>query len=249
MSGHLDFKTDRDELSERLGGGLPRGSLIVIEAPYGAGKSIVTQRMMYGLLQNGHSIGVVSTELTSLGFIQQMQSLQYSVEQAMLDNRLLFLPVYPLVSRRRVPTDLLARLRSADALYEKEVIVIDTFSKLLSDQLRVFREAGESHSNLSAESALLMEAEETLYHIKRLAAIGKTLIVTIEPQRMSEDLLMLFRDASDVHLSLDFTLVGNTAARRIVVNRFSRAANRFGDVIGYRVEPGVGLVIEIKSVA
>lgn len=248
MSGHLGFKIDRDELSERLGGGIPRGSLVVVEAPYGAGKSILVQRILYGLLENGHSVGVVSTELTTLGFISQMRSLDYGVENHLLKDHLLFLPVYPLVSDRYVPPDLLARLRGASDLWAKEVVVIDTFSKILTDQARTM-EGRSGQALLTGGESVQAETEETLYHIKRLTSIGKTVFLTIEPGRMPEGLLDLFRDASDVHLSLDFSLVGNTASRRIVVNRFSRAKGRFGDVIGYRVEPQVGLVIEIKSVA
>lgn len=250
MAEHLTFKIDRDELSERLGGGLPRGSLIVVEAPYGAGKSILTQRLLFGLLENEHSVGVVSTELTTLGFLSQMRSLDYTIERFLLDGRLLYIPVYPLVSERCVPHDLLARLRNAGDLWTQEVVVIDTFSKLIADQARSFQGGqGSGGTVYVREDALQAEAEETLYHIKRLTSIGKTVILTIEPGRMPESLLDLFRDASDVHMGLDFTLIGNAASRRIVVNRFSRAKGRFGDVIGYRVEPKVGLVIEIKSVA
>ncbi|MBW3583966.1 MAG: ATPase [Euryarchaeota archaeon] len=256
MSSYLDIKIEKDELSERLGGGLPRGSLICLEAPYGAGKSILSQRVLYGLLKNNHTVGVASTELTTLGFIEQMNSMDYPIEEFLLSGDLVFLPVYPLVGNRQVPPDLLYRLRNAAPLYSKEVVIIDTLSKLLTDQQRVFREnpqlvvsnGGRAGREATPEERLVLEVEETIYHMKRLAASGKTFIVTLEPDGLSPDILSLFREVSDVHISLDFNLVGNAAARRIIVNRFSRAKNRFGDVIGYRVEPGVGLVIEIKSV-
>jgi archaeal flagellar protein FlaH len=259
MAHHLDFKIDRDELAERLGGGIPRGSLIVIEAPYGAGKSILTQRLLFGLLSCHHSVGAVSTELTTLGFIEQMRSLDYPVERHLLTGDLLFLPVYPLVSARRVPHDLLARLRCAEDLFAKELVLIDTFSKLLAEQHRSHTAAPVTRSlvlehragsaALNAEEALAAEVEETIYDLKRRAAAGKTIILTVEPEQVAPSILRLLRDTSDVHLTLEFSLLGNNATRRIVVNRFSRAKGRIGDVIGYRVEPGIGLVIEIKSVA
>jgi archaeal flagellar protein FlaH len=277
MSRHLDFKIERDELSERLGGGLPRGSLIVIEAPYGAGKSILTQRALFGLLSNHHSACVVSTELTTLGFIEQMRSLDYGIEQQLLSGNLLFLPVYPLVARRSLPHNLLERLREAEEVYEKEVIIIDTFSKLITEQQRAFEENGhapqepqasaamenssgtvlappapgpmENKTPLGNDQRLAAEIEETLYQIKKRTSAGKTIILTVEPDQLPSHVLQLLRDTSDVHLGLEFSLVGNNASRRIVVKRFSRAKGRLGDVIGYRVEPGVGLVIEIKSVA
>lgn len=252
MASHLGFKVERDELSERLGGGIPSGSLIVLEGPYGAGKSITAQRIMYGLLENDHTVGVVSTELTTLGFVRQMKSLDYKVEKHLLERRLLFYPVYPLVGQRQVPHDLLARLRSAARLYEKDVVVIDTFSKLLADQRRALEGRAPTDAAIhpsDAAKSLAHEVEETLYHLKRLTANGKTIIITIEPQHIPDAVRNLFRDASDVHLSVEYQLIGATASRRIVVNRFSRAKGRFGDVVGFRVEPGIGLVIEIKSVA
>lgn len=279
MSQHLDFKINRDELSERLGGGLPRGSLIVIEGPYGAGKSILTQRVLFGLLQNHQSCGVVSTELTTLGFIEQMRSLDYPVEKRLLEGDLLYLPVYPLVSARSLPHDLLDRLRNAEELYSKEAVVIDTFSKLVTEQLRLYeqsRSAGDARSthgatqsttdhgiqgsllqqkqggegsDTSSEQRLIEQVEDTLYDLKRRTSSGKTIVLTVEPDQLPAQVRQLLRDTSDVHLSLEFALVGNNASRRIVVKRFSRAKGRLGDVIGYRVEPGVGLVIEIKSVA
>lgn len=252
MTRHLDFKIERDELSERLGGGLPSGSLVVVEGPYGAGKSIFAQRVLYGLLENTHSIGVVSTELTTLGFVRQMKSLDYNIDKHLLDRQLLFYPVYPLVGQRRVPHDLLGRLRQADKLYDKEVVVIDTFSKLLADQKRALegRLPTDAPSKVrDSTGRIAQEVEETLYQLKRLTARDKTVILTLEKGEAPDHIVNTLRSASDIHLTLDFQLIGATASRRIVVNRFSRAKGRFGDVIGYRVEPGIGLVIEIKSVA
>ncbi len=277
MPQHLDFKVDRDELSERLGGGLPRGSLIVIEGPYGAGKSILTQRILYGLLKNHQSVGVVSTELTTLGFIEQMRSLDYTVEDRLLAGDLLYLPVYPLVAARSLPEDLLDRLRNAEELYSKEAIVIDTFSKLVTEQLRLYQRsvpATDKHADretvshtatghsstlqeppathertVPPQEKLVAQVEDTLYDLKRRTSAGKTILLTVEPDQLPAPVLQLLRDTSDVHLALEFDLVGNNASRRVVVKRFSRAKGRLGDVIGYRVEPGVGLVIEIKSVA
>ncbi len=272
MTQHLDFKVNRDELSERLGGGLPRGSLIVVEAPYGAGKSILTQRILYGLLKNHHTAGIVSTELTTLGFIEQMRSLDYAVEGELLSGDLLFLPVYPLVAKRQLPHDLLARLQAAEELFQKEIVIIDTFSKLITEQQRAFQEHAQSaqyqqraenpqtavfkadpsadaSNGLDPDQRLTAQVEDTLYNIKRRTSAGKTIVLTVEPDQLPEHVLHLLRDTSDVHLALEFSLVGNNASRRIVVKRFSRAKGRLGDVIGYRVEPSVGLVIEIKSVA
>jgi archaeal flagellar protein FlaH len=248
MSGYLDFQIERDELSQRLGGGLPKGSIILIEGPYGSGKSLLVQRLAYGLLDNDHSVGFVSSELTTTAFARQMRSLDYPIEDPLMKRRLVYYPVFPILGDRRTPPDVLKRFREADTLNQQDVVIVDTYSRLLTDQLHAYGENGDGGPK-SPEARLRHEAEETLFRLKRRAAAGTTFILTTEHQGVPEPVLNLMRDAADVFLAIDYKLVGATATRRIIVNRFLRAKNRFSDSIGYRVEPGAGLVIEIKSVA
>src|SRR6056297_2147555 len=75
---------DHDRLNKELGGGIPGGSIVLIEGDYGAGKSAMSQRFTYGLCEEGHSVTLVSTELTVRGFIDQMHSLSYDMEEHLL---------------------------------------------------------------------------------------------------------------------------------------------------------------------
>lgn len=234
----LSFALDRDDLCDRLGGGIPRGSLVVVEGAHGAGKSILSQRLAMGLVMNGHTVSLVSTELTTSGFMSQMGSLNYDVEKPLLGERLVFVPVYPMMGTRAPPQDLLPRVLKAQRMFTKDVILFDAFSKFLNDHERATGDL----------VATVEQVEAVLYHFKKLTSAGKTIIVNLETGQCREELANLFKDSADTLLSLKFELLGNTAARRIIVQRMSRAAGRFGDVIGYRVEPGVGIVIEIRSV-
>lgn len=234
----LSFKIDRDELAERFGGGLPRGSLVVIEGEYGAGKSILTQRLTYGLIMNDVSVTLLSTELTTAGFLDQIMSLQYDLEEALVNERLVFLSVHPIFGQTAPRGEALQRIVEARKMYEKDVVIFDCFSKFLAD-----------HAASHAEGRGPMEGiEGALRFFKRLTSLGKTIILTFESGQVSPQIASIFKESADVFLSLRFELVGNSASRRIIVHRLSRAKSRFGDIIGYRVEPGVGLVIEIKSV-
>jgi archaeal flagellar protein FlaH len=238
MSNLLKIGLDRDDLQDRLGGGLPAGSLVVLTGPNGAGKSILVQRFLYGLIQNKHSLSLVSTELTTAGFLDQMSSLQYDVEQPILEEQLVFVPVHPIFGARAAKHDLLHRILQARLLYTKEVVIFDTLSKFLGDHLRA---QGDSYEAME-------QIEAVLHLFKRLTSIGKTIIVTLEDGQVKREVSHIFTEAADVLINLDLEISGGAASRRIVVNRLSRAANRFGEIIGYRVEPGLGLVIEIKSV-
>lgn len=234
----LSFALERDDLCERLGGGIPAGVLVVLEGDHGAGKSIVVQRLAYGLLQHEHSLALVSTELTTSGFLEQLQSLEYEVEEPLLSERLVFIPSYPVIGMRSPQGDLLHRIVAAKRLYTKDVIVFDTFSKILADHVR----------SRPDRTQAMEEIEAALYLFKRLTGLGKTIVLTFESGQVGEDIAVLFKEAADMFLGLKYEVIGNSSHRRIVVQRLSRASARFGDIIGFRVEPGVGIVVEIRSV-
>jgi flagellar protein FlaH len=235
------FTLDRDELADRLGGGLPTGALVVIEGEFGTGKSIILERILYGLLKNDARVTVVSTELTTLHFIEQMHSLDYPVEEHIFDKSLLFLPVYPVLGFRGAKVDLIDRLINAKKMYETDVICIDAFSQLVKDWTR-------SQTQMS-EAQQVSRIEDALYHFKLLNNKGKTVVITLQPGDMPEDIAAVLKSAADVYLTLKLDSVGGVVSRSIFVRRFGRASKNVADIVPFRVEPHTGLIVEIKSVS
>lgn len=233
---------DRDELADRLGGGLPRGALVVVEGEFGTGKSILVQRLVYGLLRNGSKVTMVSTELTTLHFIEQMHSLEYGVEEHVFSRSLLFLPVYPVLGFRGRKTDLMDRLLNAKRMYESDVICIDAFSQLVKDWIKALP---EDASDRYKEERI----EDALYLFKLLNAKGKTVILSLQPGDMPDDVASRLKAAADVYLSLKVDSVGGVVSRSIFVRRFSRAEKNVADIVPFRVEPKSGFIVEIKSVS
>ena len=235
------FTLDRDELSDRLGGGLPSGALAVIEGEFGTGKSILVQRVVYGLLKNSCRVSYVSTELTTLHFIEQMHTLDYPVEEFIFNRSLLFLPVYPVLGFRGKKTDLMDRLLNAKRMYESDVIVIDAFSSIVKDWWR-------SSPDLSAEEKTGV-IEDALYHFKLLNAKGKSVVLTFQPGDVPEDISGVLKGAADAYLSTKLDSVGGVVSRSIFVRRFGRAEKAVADIVPFRVEPKTGFIVEIKSVS
>jgi len=67
-----------DQVNRAFGGGLPRGSLVVIEGRHCAGKSIFTGRFAYGLCEQSQTVGSLSTEREFTRFLSRMRSLSYT---------------------------------------------------------------------------------------------------------------------------------------------------------------------------
>jgi len=227
----FSFKIDRDEFNEKLGNGFPRGSLVVLEGGSGGGKSTICQRIAFGLIENNTNVTLISTQLTTKGFINQMYSLDYPIADHLLKGRLLYIPVIPLVKAAKSQFDFIERLMSAEELFEKDVIIIDTISSLIK-------------YSANPEKSL-----ELISFFKKLNGMGKVIILTIEPNQLTEELASMFRSSCDIFMTLKSKAMASEVKRILVVNKFTGAKGRVGQMIGFRIDTKVGLVVEIAAVA
>ena len=67
------FDVETDSLADSLGLRLPNRSLLMLQGGVGGGKSLVSQRLVHGLLENDVKVLVITTELTTRGWIEQVE--------------------------------------------------------------------------------------------------------------------------------------------------------------------------------
>ncbi len=240
--------SDHDRLNKELGGGIPRGSIVLMEGDYGAGKSAISQRMAYGFCQEKTTVSLLSTELTIGGFLDQMNSLSYDVVNHLLNERLLFLHanldtggVLSGNSDRDSRMDLLTRLMDAEVMWTADVIVIDTFDAILRND--------PTFEALIRKNEERQAALEIISFFRDLISEGKIIVLTVDPSTVDNDAIGAFRAIADVFLELEMVEVGNDVRRQISVKRFAGMGEQVGDTIGYSVRSGTGIVIESRSVA
>ncbi|MFB6134852.1 MAG: ATPase domain-containing protein [Halanaeroarchaeum sp.] len=241
---------ERDRLNKELGGGIPRGSIVLVEGDYGAGKSALSQRFTYGLCDQDVSVTLLSTELTVRGFIDQMHSLDYGVEEHLLDERLLFMhaDVDTGGNTLRGGSDddsnrrqLLKRLMEADVMWDADVVVIDTFDAILRNDPKF---EALVRQNEERQAAL-----EIISFFRDIVTQGKVIVLTVDPSTVDEEAIGPFRSIADVFLELQMAEVGNDVRRSIQVRRFAGMGEQVGDSVGFSVRSGTGIVIESRSVA
>ncbi|MCS3923702.1 ATPase domain-containing protein [Methanosalsum natronophilum] len=230
MGNIYSFEIQRDDLNRKLGGGFPKGSFVLIEGGSGAGKSTISQRLTYGLLQNKGTVTYISTQQTTKGFIHQMYSIDYPIASSLLNGTFLYIPVIPLVRAAKSRIDFIERLMSAQELFENDIIIVDTISSLIK-------------YSVNTEKSL-----ELISFFKKLNGMGKIIILTIEPSQLNEEIASMFRSSCDIYCSLKVKPMSNEVKRTIVVNKFTGAKGPVGQMIGFRIEPRVGLVVEIAAV-
>ena len=239
---------ERDRLNKELGGGIPPGSIVLVEGDYGAGKSAMSQRFAYGLCQEDHSVTMLSTELTVGSFLDQMHSLDYGMVEHLLDEDILFL--HADIGEGNKLTgggddserkDLLKRLMEAEVMWESDVVIIDTFDAILRNDPKF---EALVRQNEERQAAL-----EIISYFRDVISQGKVIMLTVDPSTLDEEAIGPFRAIADVFLELQMVEVGNDVRRNIAVKRFTGMGEQVGDSVGYSVRSGIGIVIESRSVA
>lgn len=220
---------ERDELADSIGGGFPSGSLGILEGRYGTGKSLLSQRLTYGFLENDYSVSYISTELTVKGFIEQMNSLRYNITSKLLDHSLLFIPIYPLVSEKEGKMDLSTKLMEGERIFKSDIIFIDTFSFLILQD-------PNPDSSLSKLDGFF----------QKLLAQDKTILLTSEPGH--KELLSSLYSSAHLLIELVLNQQGGRVSHEIEIKRFAKAGGSVSRTIAFRVEPKIGFVMEITSV-
>ncbi|MBD3203350.1 hypothetical protein GF327_03590 [Candidatus Woesearchaeota archaeon] len=232
MSKVLSIDLKRDELNTKFGGGIPRNSLILVEGEDGAGKSILAQRISYGLIEQGHTVTYISTELDTLGFVKQMSSIKYKVTDYLLDDKYMFIPMFPYYGNAELDENFMEKLFSTEKLFEKEIIIFDTLSFLIIQE------------NISHKQTF-----DLIQFVKKINSLEKTLIFCVDPDHLNERFLTLLRSVCDVYFNLEIKMVLGNLLRIINVRRFRRSRGEVTTAIPFKVLPNVGLAIELASLS
>ncbi len=220
------FELEQDSLADSMGLKLPSRSLMVITAEVGGGKSLISQRMTFGLLENGAKLVYITNELTTRGWIEQMHSIGYWVTDYIKSGKLLVISSYGTVADEveNVGVD---ELLESEGLKVADVIIIDSLSQLSQNE----------------------NVNEMLSKLRKFCSKGHTIILTCDPEQMDHSFVQQLRATSEIALDLKTEIIGGAMSRTIVVTRYLRAAGPLQSTIGWRVEPGMGFIVDITAVS
>lgn len=217
------------ELDSKMGGGLPVGSLTLIEGTSGAGKSVLSQQILWGALEDGLTVALFTSENTVKSLVTQMASIDLDVLDFLLLRRLRVYPVELSKLGADAPRMLLDAMH-AEAAQKRGMIVLDSFS------------ATASSASNDQQIIGFFEA------CKRMTADGLTILITLHSEAVSADLANPIRSMCDAHLRLRTEQDGQRMVKTLEVAKVRGASSTTGAVVGFEVEPGWGMrVIPISK--
>lgn len=231
----------QDQVNRAFGGGIPTGSLAVLEGRHGAGKSTLAGRFSYGLCEQSHTVTYLSTERSFSRFLKQMQSLSYNVRKSLLRRDLLYLFGDLGGGDTDDQPELLSRLTSAQQLWTTDVVIIDTFSDILLYDPDV--------ETLSEKKGQRRAVQRIISFFRGILATGTTVVLLVSPSGLADQTLGPLRAVADVLLDIAVDEGGSQVRRTINVRRFAGMGQQVDDKIGFSIRPGTGIVIQNRSVA
>ncbi len=221
------ISTGNQDLDTKMGGGVPFGSLTLIEGDSGAGKSVLSQQMMHGCLKDGYRLSLFTSENSVKSLVKQMRSLNLDILDYLLLDKLRIFPIETSRLGREAPTVLIKAMKNEKA---REMIFVDSLTSSIP---------------ASSDKEVLGFFEEG----KRLCADGTTVIVIIHSHGLTRELLTRIRSLCDAHLQLRTEEVGNKLVKTLEVTKVRGAEQTTGNIVSFEVEPGWGIrVIPINKV-
>lgn len=223
------IKTGVQILDQKLGGGIPLGSITLIEGVSGSGKSVLCQQLAYGALRMGHRVTCFTSENTVKSLTTQMASIGMDISHYLRAEKLIIDIVEDSSDGKDVelqedPEHLLSLLaqnieRSSG---KHSVVIVDSITNLAS--------YSEDRAVLGFFSSC-----------KRLCDEGTTILLVAHSAAFTERLLVRLRSLCDAHLSLRVERLGETLAKTLEVCKVHNAEQTTSNMVSFDVEPGIGM--------
>jgi len=219
------ISTGHPEIDKKLGGGIPVGSLILVEGESDAGKSVLCQQILWGSLYTNCKVLLFTAENTVRSLVVQMDSLGMDI----LDQLLMgWLKLYTMkLSKVRLTAayDTLQIILETIELHEDyDLVIIDSLTPIVSQT----------------------GGEEALAYFERCKALcdkGKTIVNVTHTYAFDHDFLIRVCSACDAHFRLVIDKVGDKLVKTLEVAKIRGANLTTGNVLTFDVEPGIGMKI------
>ena len=218
------ISTGHAEIDKKLGGGVPKGSLILIEGESDAGKSVLCQQMIWGSLKNDFNVLLFTTDNTVRSLIPQMDSLGLGILDHLLLGRLL---VYNMKS---------SQLKSSPK--DAFGVILESMEKHDTHQLAIVDSVTPIVTNSGGEEALAY-----FEHCKNLCDKGRTIINVTHTYAFEQDFLIRIRSICDAHFKLLIEKIGDKLVKTLEVAKIRGAAQSTGNILTFDVEPEIGMKI------
>ena len=217
--------TGSNGIDKRLGGGIPVGSLVLLEGQSDAGKSVLSQHFSHSTLNDKISVACYTTENTVKSLLSQMNSLNLDVTDYFLCDSLRIFPVEMTAEDADVGESFNALKNHFESLPPRfELIIFDSLTGMVA------------HAD---DRGII----DFFAGCKKLCDQGRTIVTIVHSYAFNDQMLIRVRSLCDAHLVMKIDQLGYRLVKTMEVAKVRNADQSTGNVISFDVEPGIGMKI------
>lgn len=214
------------EIDRKLDGGIPVGSLCLLEGAKDSGKSIFIQQIMWGALNQDKRVLVVTTEKTSRDLLNNMENLKQDISDYFIIGRLRIFEI------------------DANSIEEKP----ELGESLLQRLLECVKDCGEDLILIDSLTILAVNASEnTLLNFftefVKLCDNGKTILISVHGYAFPQEVLYRLRSVCDSCFELRIEQVGDKWIKTMEIQKLRGAKKTIGNMLSFDVNSECGLKI------
>ena len=210
-------------LEQKMGGGLPVGSLNLAVGAAGSGKSVLCEHLAYGALVGGFEVAYFTSEHTPDSLTTQMASIGLDTVTFLGDGSLQIFPVpdpveggdsAPMLGQRSLAIEQLSQ--------DSQFIVVDSITDL----------AG----SCSEQNVIAFFSAG-----RRLTNQRKTVMMSIHNYVFSSDMFSRLRNLCDGYFTLNSEQVMGRPMRTLEINKINTTELITENLVSFVVEPEIGM--------
>ena len=223
--GEARFTTGNVQLDGILGGGIPPGSLTLIEGAASSGKSILCQHIAYGVVERGQGVAFFTGETTPKNLITQMSSIGLEVLDDFRDGKLSIYPMDDAIFSDPPDSEVTALVGEIDRLpRQNKVVIVDAITSFVS------------HTPP-------LEVMNFFSECRKLCQAGRTLLLVAHSYAFDERILERVLKMCDSHLKLGIERMGTKLVKTVEVCKLESAGpdSVHGGRVFFEIVPGLGL--------
>ena len=210
-------------LEQKMGGGLPVGSLNLAVGAPGSGKSVLCEHLTYGALVGGFEVAYFTSEHTPDSLTTQMASIGLDTAIFLSDGSLEIYPVPdPIEGEDSAPMLAQLSLTIEQLAQDSQFIVVDSITDLAGScteqNVIAFFSAG-----------------------RRLTNQGKTVMMSIHNYVFGSDMFSRLRNLCDGYFTLNSEQIMGRPMRTLEINKINTTELITENLVSFVVEPEIGM--------
>ena len=226
-----NFQLGNNMMDIEMGGGIPLGSVALIEGTSASGKSVLCQHYAHAALSSRSRVVYFTFENSEESLANQMKSIGLDVAQYVRNGDFCIIPL----EEPYEPTDQPTKIEALQPL----VLLADKIRQLPLEYNLVIVDAITHLASCSTERSVL----GFLRSCKQVSDQGKTLILVIHASSFDERTLVRLRALCDVHFRLGVEKFAQRLLKTLEVCKVHNAELDTGKIVTFDVKPGFGIQI------